>query len=215
MTISVAHTTTAFAATITIPSTTAGNCLIVCVCSDNNTAAITGMTLGGSAGNFGQLISPVVGVNETVNIWADPNCAGGQTSVVISGTNLGLGSVDGGVTIYEVSGLVATLAALLDKSSSGTGIGNFSSGTTATTTQASEIWIGANLNFGGSITGPGVPWANVTPTGDCITGYQIVSSTGTATYSGSGGGGYAAAVVTLKAAAAAAAAPGMLMAGII
>src|SRR6185437_3767951 len=187
MAISVVHTTSANTLTVTIPSTTAGNCLIVCVGSFNSTtpATISGITLGGSADNFAAATSNN-SQTAAVFIWCDPNCAGGQTSVVISGSNLVVGSGTGGVVIYEVSGLAT--ASVVDKvSNSSAGVGStFTSGTTATTTVANEFWVGIGIGSNGGATGPSSPWANTTPGGGaCVAGQQIVSSTGTATYSGS------------------------------
>ena len=203
MTISVVHATAGSSTSVTIPSTTAGNCLVVCVMSENAAAAATvsGVTLGGSAGNFSQLAGAAGSTGSEfcdAIIWADPNCAGGQTAIVISGSHLNVGSGNGGVVVFEVSGLVTS--SVLDKSSTGGTTGSsWSSGTTATTTQASEIWIGCADTFN-TITAPGGSWTNTSPSGGfSVAGYQVVSSTGTATYNStqSSSGPYAAAVVTL------------------
>lgn len=199
--------------TITLGSnTTAGNCLVV-ASNGNNSAAnptITGITLGGAAGNFAQLVSAGT-VNtsaDILEIWADPNCTGGQTSVVVtysSALTVGI------VWVYEFSGIVT--ASPLDKSSTHfttTQNATFDSGTTATTSQAVELWFGAVCGRSTTITGPASPWINssqiTVSNHDLVAGYQIVSSTGTADYSGS----YSpnsfeeSAVVTLKGTAAAA-----------
>src|ERR1035441_10193259 len=210
MAIALVHTTGANTLTVTIPSTTAGNCLVVCIASYGSglIGSISGITLGGSAGNFAALAA----VNGAANgsdsngafIWADPNCAGGQTSVVISGSDLSVASGSGGVVIYEISGLPTS--SVLDKASTGgdSVIGTaWSSGATATTTVANEIWIGcAATDYDG--TGPSSPWTNTVLGGGIgLAGYQIVTSVGAATYSGtqSTSGTWAAAVVTLVAAA--------------
>ena len=87
-----AATATGTSATITVTlesATTAGNCLVVCVANGGSfNGVVTGITLGGAAGNFGALAS---GGNPSTSaavasIWADPNCAGGQTSVTITTT---------------------------------------------------------------------------------------------------------------------------------
>ena len=205
MTIAIAHKSVGNSATPTITATTAGNCLIVCVSAfySGTPSSISGITLGGAADNFAQLIAPANAGNSAALMWADPNCAGGQTAVSISGSGLNVGAGLGGVVIYEVSGLPLTLGALLDKSSAGTSTssGSWSSGTTAATTQASELWVGI-VNAGGSaVVGPGAPWANDQPGGSAaLAGTQVTTSTGTAVYSGTQNvSSYAALVATLKA----------------
>ena len=205
MTISVVHTTASNTLTTTIPSTTAGNCLVVCINSFSTGAqSVSGVTLGGVADNFAGLKTVGGGANAPLTaIWADPNCAGGQTSVVVAGTNLNPGSGDGGIVIFEISGLVAS--SVLDKSASATGSSAaFSSGATATTTVASEIFIGT-ADAAPTIAGPASPWTNTVNAGSAaVAGWQVVSSTGAATYAGTcAAGTWSAAVVTLKSPAAA------------
>ena len=199
MAISVVHTTAANSLTVTIPATTAGNCLVVCVASLNATtpASISGITLGGSADNFAQAVANTA-QTASAFIWADPNCAGGQTSVVISGAHLTVSAGNGGVVVYEVSGLAASSP--VDKTSSGNAASGttWSSGTTAATTQAAEFWAGVADAF--NPVGPGAPWNNTTAGTSCIAGQQITSATGTATYNGTctNTGPVAAAVATFK-----------------
>ncbi len=165
-----------------------------------------------SAGNFA--VAATVGApstdSETTSIWADPNCAGGQTAVVVtlSGST---GSI--GVIVMEWSGLVAS--SVVDKTASQVtaGSSSWSSTATATTTQASEVAIGAvgafNASGIGTITGPGGAWTNLTQVTSAsthlglLTGWQVLSSTGTVTYSGSfaASSDYAALAVTFKASA--------------
>lgn len=203
MAITIAHITNSTTSlSVTIPSTTAGNTLVVCVMSYSFTAqgSVSGITLGGSAGNFSQLCA----AHETNGtfwsdtfIWADPNCAGSQTAIVVSGTNLTITS-GGLVVVYEVSGLGT---AVLDVSSTGNGnSASYSSGTTGTTATASEFWVGA-VGAGNFITKPGSPWTDSGGgVSEAASGYQIVSSTGTATYSGTlTSNPWSAAVVTLRA----------------
>jgi hypothetical protein len=205
--ITLVHTTAANSTSVTIPSTTAGNCLVVCVLSFNTTTSqsVSGVTLGGSAGNFAQAISKVGGTSSAVMaaIWVDPNCAGGQTAITISGSNLLVSFGDGGVVVFEFSG-VAT-SSPVDLTSSGgaaTGTG-WDSGTTGTTSQAVEAWVGAAVGFATLSTLPGSPWTNTQPGGasnPAVAGYQITSSAGTADYAGTqtSSDPWAAVVVTLK-----------------
>lgn len=203
---SIVSTTNAGVLTVTIPATTAGNCLVVCIgaTSGNGTPpTVTGVTLGGAAGNFAALVTKTatngISASNGAFIWADPNCAGGQTSVVISGTSLGVAAGLGGVTVYEVSGLV--LSAVLDKSSggsSGSAVTTWTSGATATTTQAAEFWVGCVVGAG-TVAAPGAPW------NDSLAGFthmaagsQIASATGAATYNSTQTSGiYSAVVATL------------------
>lgn len=208
MAISVVQTKTLNASSGSLAAaTTAGNCLAVCVMSKNvsGAASVSGITLGGSADNFASLVAAHensgAGAFDDAFIWADPGCAGGQTAIAISGSNLGLASGTGGVVIYEASGLAAS--SVLDVSHSGNGVtAAWSSGTTATTTQASELWVGCAANGQTGLSGPGAPWNNTTPGSTAaIAGQQVVSATGTATYNSTGAStiaGWAAVVATLK-----------------
>jgi hypothetical protein len=165
-------------------STTAGNCVVVVVNAFNNssTPSVSGVTLGGSADNFTQAVSVVNSSSSYVlsAIWVDPGCAGGQTAVAVSGSNLTVNS-NFGITIYEVSGLAASNVTDKTSSSSANSGTSWTSGTTATTTQANEFWIGAVTTAATSFTQPGA-WTNSAYTSNAGSGYQIVSSTGTATY---------------------------------
>lgn len=176
-------------------ATTAGNCLIVAATGADigTNKAVTGVTLGGAAGNFAALVASVGTGGTTaafLDLWADPNCAGGQTSVAITWS--GVNSHGVAAFVYEFSGLAA--ASILDQSSTNFTTSTnptFSSGTTATTTQASELWFGAVGGFNTTITGPSSPWVNSSQiatgdgTRDLMAGYRIVSATGTASYAGS------------------------------
>lgn len=191
--------------TVTLASaTTAGNCLVVHVTGTGSGApSVSGVTIGGSASNFGALKSSNSSNGFTVFVmaasWACPNCPGGQTSVVVSGTNLK------SVVVDEVSGLASTFAALLDQfNTGGAGSGTaWSSGTTPATTNAAE-YIGGVAIDSGTMTGPGAPWTNTSPVSGSIAGRQISSATGTFTYSGTSSlsAAWAAVVVTLFPAAA-------------
>lgn len=178
--------------TVTLSSpTTAGNCLIVCwtVLATGSQPSTFSGTLGGSAGNFGTVLT----VNSDTGILADPNCAGGQTAVALTFSG-GSGSYAVGVYVYEVSGLAAS--SVVDKTVSGTtGTTSWTSGATATTTNANEFWVGMASCYQTTtqtITGPSSPWTNETAIHpsqganflNSVSGYQIVSSTGTCTYAG-------------------------------
>ena len=225
MAITVVQTTSGYTTSGTLLSltfgspTTAGNCLIA-VATGGQSVGVTGISVGGSADNWAAQVGDSGNYPQPIDIWADPACAGGQTNVVISfGQNAPTGAV-----VYEVSGLAATSAALLDLNSvnevDGT-YGTWTSGSTGTTTQAAELWVGGltgyNNGYGTvTVTGPGAPWVNQTQIGQFfLAGYQIASATGTATYSGTVTGisdhnlYYTAIAVTFKAAAGATAAIGL------
>lgn len=190
---------------------TAGNCLVVVITTHNGSTVnptISGVTLGGSADNFASLFSTGSATDESISaFWTDPNCAGGQTSVVVSFSSVT--SPRYMASVYEFSGLASTNAALLDKSAAsalGANGTSWSSGSTATTANAVQAWVGLVSTDSTTITGPASPWTNiaqVTPGGtasDFMSGYQIRSSTGAAAYAGtfSPSGFYNAAVIALN-----------------
>lgn len=195
-------------------STTAGNCLVACIAmgSGGGLATVSGVTLGGAADHWAQLAAAgnLLTGAEQLAVWADPNCAGGQTAVAItvSGAAVTLAQV------FEASGIAAS--SVLDQSatadSGGATSGPAFSLSTGSTAQASELAIACTYGYNQTVTGPSSPWVNeatlASTTRDLQASYQILSSAGTVTYSGS----YGAAtfngqiVVTLLAAAAAAAA---------
>ena len=184
---------------------TAGNMIIVCwqSCSTGTNPTLSGITIGGSADNFAVVKTETNSNAGNVAIWADPNCAGGGTSLVITQSGTGGGQ---SAFAYEVSGLATSAAT--DKTAGGTGSsGAWSSGATATTTNANEFWVGmCSSTDGSTMAGPASPWTNETAitqtvsilTVRSVSGYQIASSTGAATYSGtsSGNDGWGAAVAT-------------------
>jgi hypothetical protein len=191
--------------------TVAGNAVIVCLDAFNSTTSdipsISGMTLGGAAGNFTSAANAVTGFVSSLYclaaIWVDYNCAGGQTAVAISGSNLI--AADCTTTLYEVPGLAVTNPT--DKTSTGvaTVAGTaYSSGATAPTTSPNEFWVGtAQVN--GALAAPSGSWQNLINAGDyAVAGYQLAAAEAAATYAGTFGssGSWAAAVATFKGAAA-------------
>jgi hypothetical protein len=189
--------------------TTAGNCLVVATTTTNATtnATVSSVELGGVADNFGSLFVNGTGATAAVqSFWADPSCAGGQTAVLVSTTG-GVGAAVLTASVLEVAGLPSTLGALLDLTAANSSLTNstsWSSGATGTTTEASELWVGAGYaGAGTTITPPGSPWHNLTAQNSApitVTGYQVTTSTGAAAYAGTTNvtGHWAAAVITLK-----------------
>jgi len=192
--------------TVTLPSgTTAGNCLVVAVGATEESASlptVSSVKLGtvnlakaAGAGNSSADSSDC-------EWWVLPNIAAGQTTVTVTVSATSFITA----TAYEVSGVV--LSSPVDQTqsnSSGTTGSDWTSNSTAGTSQANEIWFGAVAAWSnGAYTGPD-GWNNNLqgPTEILLTGYQVVSTTGTAEYSGSQSGdtdnvGWAAAVITLK-----------------
>jgi hypothetical protein len=189
-------------ATVTLGAGTgAGNSLVACVTADQLTTnpGISGVTLGGVADHWQAAASNAGGSRFTAAVWYDPGCAAGQTSVAVSLTG---GSGPGEelyVAVYEVSGVLVS-----DQASTGnaaSGATTWSSGATAATTNANEIFFGACTASSAvpAVTGAGTWTTQNTGAGtfDQIAGFQIVSSTGTATFSGTiPSGGYTAVVAT-------------------
>lgn len=191
--------TTSSTLTITLDAaTTAGNALVVMIATSGTTSnptSVSAVTLGGSADNFAQVSTYGSASDAAIGAcWLDLNCAGGQTSVAITVAG-GTGTLATLASVYEWSGLYPVSP--FDQTSNGvsTGSTSWSSGTSPTTTQATEVWFGAVFtteSSAGTITGPSSPWTNLAQVSQTqgsfedrwMSGYQVVSSTGTATYSG-------------------------------
>jgi hypothetical protein len=211
---SVPFTGTSSPLTVTISATGTGNCLVVFFgAADTVTApTVSGITLGGAAGNFAQAAGAGGGTHIDAEIWTDRNAASGQTSVVISWSG-GVSTTVAG-RIEEWPGIV-TAVSPVDKTSTGTGTTatSWSSGATGPLTQAAEIVTGMVANTSGlstSITGPSSPWTNqaevdsATAIGE-MNGWQQVAATTSQTYSGTFANltSYSAVVVSLLQSAAA------------
>lgn len=198
-------------------ATTAGNTVAVVLTTEmvsNVTIALTGVTLGGSADNFAQAVAVQSGYSGRTMysaIWVDGNCAGGQTAIALSGTNLNLTpGNDNGFVILEIAGTVvsATLASILDQftSNSATTGTAVSTGTTAATTQANEIAIGG---FAGNdaLTSFTSGWTAIQENDGggvfAAGGYKILTTTGTQAFgcTQASSGPFAGSIITLKAAA--------------
>lgn len=186
--------------TVTLASsTTAGNCLVVAIGSP---IAVSGVTLGGSAGNFAKAVATASG--QIAAIWVDPNCAGGQTAVAV--TTSSAPSSGTCIAVYEVSGLATS--SVVDKTNSGIGTtATYSSGASGTTTSATELWIALGTSLSSSLAAPTTGgWTSTArvqkgagPVCYMFAGYQITTVTGTGTYTGVTGSGtnWGAAVATL------------------
>jgi hypothetical protein len=191
--------TTSSTLTITLDApTTAGTALVVLVAASGTTSnptSVSGITLGGAADNFAQVSTFGSSSDAAIGAtWLDLNCAGGQTSVAITVAG-GTGTLAVMASVYEWSGLYPVSPFDQTANSVSGGSTSWTSAATPTTTQATEVWFGAvftTASTAGTITGPGSPWTNLTQVSQTqgsfedrwMSGYQVVSSTGTATYSG-------------------------------
>ena len=210
---SLVHVTTSFqtaaTGTITIPSTTPGNTLIVCYGGDGNTTnpVLSALTLGGSADNWAQVVLNTP--QENAQQWVDPGCLGGQTSLGFTTVN-GTGGNFIFFTIYEFSGIYtptpvwvtgannASVATPWTVSTSGNGIaGQLAVGNVC-------VFITGTVNP--AITGPG-GWTNQTSGASgsaeaMLSGFQVLANTAVATYNGTAAAGspasYGATIATYR-----------------
>jgi hypothetical protein len=196
--------------TVTLTSPTgAGNCLAVCIGGSQGTTnpTVSGITLGGSPDNFNRAEAVNNNADTDCEIWLDPGCAGGRTSVVVT-FNAGTGSTPGmSVWVMEWSGVTPVSPA--DKTNGQNGAAtSWSSLSSGTLSQAVEVVIGAVSVAGGTgvtLTGPSSPWTNLAQEngGDSVAlmaGYQAVIATTAQTYSGTSSldAAYGAVIVTLR-----------------
>lgn len=203
-------TTLSTLATTFTSNITAGNAIVVCNIINTDTP-----TPSSGTDSFSLVVSDVT--NGQAPIWVAFNSVGGYKTV-----NVGAVAAFEAVWIYEVSGISA-----VDKTSTANNAGSastFTSGGTATTTAAAEFWVGIGIGWAGSgsrtATGPSSPWTNETSINNLsksgfvysqVSGFQITTSAGTATYSGTfsaaAGDAQDGSVATFKAASGAAAKP--------
>ena len=191
--------------------TAAGNTLVACINANGTTAnpVATSATLGGSADHWAQVVANNPAVQSDAQIWFDPACVTAASVVVHFGTG-GTGTVDTYLTVYEVAGvLTADKKVTADHSAATT----FTSGATATTAVAEEIFFGALVSASSTLpvaTGVGT-WTTQGSAGGPrwqLAGYQIVAAVGTATYSGTQASGtYSVAAATFSVAGGVAVAP--------
>ena len=200
MTISVVHATSATGTStstlaVTISSTTAGNTLVAVLMGSCASGWFSGAAV--TLGSSGDTWTPLgVGQYPSMAVFADSNCSSGQTTVTFTYSASGTTGVV--AYVYEISGLGSTV--YLDQNCltpSGSGTTLFPAETMTSgyiqTSQANAILIGAGLaeydTSTPTLTGPGGSWTNETghsytgtTNGYAISGYQVVSSTGTYQY---------------------------------
>jgi hypothetical protein len=171
--------------TITATGGTGDRALIVCVGSYNATfqGTISSVKLGTT--NLVQAITDTDTSDGFASCWIYYllGIASGQTSVVVTGSNLSVASSDGGVYIAEVSGLA--LASALDKTASGNSDSGppytYSSGSSGTLSQADEFVIG--LADGVTLSNAS-GWTAIGSANGSACGYKIVSATTAQTFNG-------------------------------
>lgn len=172
---------------VTLTSTGSQNTIIVCVAT-NGTAFATGVqTSGGS--HLVAAKQETDSAGSEAEIWYLDNVPAGQTSVTVTWAS---SPGDSNAVAYEVSGVYAaggsldkTAGSFADTASPTT----WTSGNTATLSQAAEIAIGSSAQVGliTTITGPTSPWVNtiITSNGGICAGQKIVSATTALAYAGS------------------------------
>lgn len=180
-------------------NTTSGNTIVVCV-SNESSRTVSSVALTGSSDTFAKAVS--AGTTDECEIWYDSSNSGGHTVVTVTfSSTVTAAQVD----VYEWNGISPSTP--VDKTHTGTGTSSsWSSGATATLSQAAEVAFAVVCCAGASITitGPSSPWTNesqlVTTNDGQLSGYQQVSATTALTYSGSFSGTfpYTACIATFK-----------------
>ena len=205
--VSTSGTTTALTPTFG-SNTTAGTTLVACVTGITGTGYISSVTVttNGTAENWASRINDL----SSAFILTDPGTAGGQkiinVTVTWSSTQTTSNTAAALVDVYEVSGLGHTPYDQHTLVQGPGGVTTWTAGTTGTTTYANEIAFGcmtatpANYNTTSTVTGPAGPWVNATALSTSfqqggtstsyrvyayqLSGYEILATTQTVTYSG-------------------------------
>lgn len=166
---------------------TNGNFLVAVISTKRTSSPVTSITQTGATWALAvSKVGTTLGANNTTDIWYAENVSGAATTVTV---NLG-GSTNASCVFAEYSGL-ATASTLDQTASDADDYGTRSTavtGTTATTSQAVELWIGGVTdNTGNTWTGTGGSFTKVAEslgTLVCNTLDEfIASSTGTASTS--------------------------------
>ncbi len=195
---------------------TAGNCVLACITTvtENNGQTITSVTTNGAAEHWAQVVAINPAEYLPGVIWANPNSAGGQKVIDVNWSFNFTATTSNSavllVDIYEFSGIGLAVPDQTASAFNNTGATSWSSGTTGTTAYPNELLIGmagiqvATANTTTTVTGPGGSWTNeallggipqqIGGTGTAnaynvyqLSGYQVTTSTGTATYNGTNG----------------------------
>lgn len=205
MTISVIQAVDKSTLSSTITAVTAKSGLIVCINSfkSSGTPSVSGVTIGGHAMTQAcSAINPSSGDSSTW-IYYLLNMIGSETALVISGSNLQVDAIDGGVDIIEAAGLgtdMNTSTGTLDKKIATTGNGTaWSSGSSGSLASTDELVIGSASTASSSHPSG---WTNISGGSFRETGYQIVTAATAKTFSGTNGSStnWCAALASFKAA---------------
>ena len=211
MTIGVVHATASNSLTPTIPATVSNHGLIVVVNSFgvSGTPAISGVTIGGSP--LVQAVSKIESLSGWQSCWIYYKAllSGGQTAVVVDGTNLTVDSSDGSVDVIEVNCPI-----ILDKTNSNSGASDtMSTGSTGTLTAPEEFAVGA---FSGGTPTDTSGDTDVDTSGFSLTDYKQVSATTALNFTASNDGTFwAAAIATFRRGAGGTTPAGAFMANIV
>lgn len=191
--------------------TTAGNCLVLCIQSVNQ-SAITGVTFTGGIRDNWEQAAGISGAGEGGNcaIWIDYNCLGGKEGILIATGSASSQQIN--AQLYEFSG-VATAAPIDRTASHESNISDitWTSNATATTRNATEVWVGmfGGLSFSAFVpdqpSGWSAPLAYIANSNGgqfsrMLSAYKFATSTGNAVYADGSNGvsfTYAALVIAL------------------
>ena len=190
-----AHNTAASSSSLAITlasAPTAGNCLFgMAGNNDSSSDSVTSFKTGTSADNWASAVSRSVTGTDGAGgaIWSNQDLTVTTTviNVAMGSSGANLGYVIEWAGVAETGALDKTNSAAISSSTS------WSSGSSGTLTNATEVAIGFTSNFTESatptITGPGSPWTNLSSLNVAsevigLGGYQAVSATTALTYNG-------------------------------
>ncbi|HEY1673326.1 MAG TPA: hypothetical protein VGG50_11470 [Streptosporangiaceae bacterium] len=139
--------------------------------TDGANPAVSAVTLGGSADNFGQAVYATVGDTAANGyIWVDPSAQEASAAIAVamtggSGTNLAVGQA------YEVSNMLATssAAACYDAAACGFAVVNTGDGVKSVVTNAGATGQAGEMIFGFGMGSAGSPWSLSPPGGNSVT----------------------------------------------
>lgn len=153
---------------------TKGNLVVVGVSLldsvDGANGAVSAMTLGASADNFGRVVTATGGdTGPSSFLWADPSAQQASTALAVTmtggtGTNLAVGQG------YEIAGMLATSSAAtcFDAAASGTAVVNTSTGTKSAATSAGGTTVANEMLIGMGMGSAGSAWTLAPPGGNSV-----------------------------------------------
>jgi hypothetical protein len=192
-------------------NTTAGNCVVVVLCTyaiTNVAISTSAVTLGGSGTGFSQAASVQSGFaasdTQYIGVWVQPNTPGGQTAVAATVSNA-TWTNGAGLFLLEFSGVALSSPVDVTANSSSTTGTALTSGTTTGTALANEMAVAAlypdnGVNSGSESGSYTTLTMGTTPIVAAL-GYALQAASGTtASYTATGGssGPWSGLIVTLK-----------------